>query len=70
MATKAQIEFRKENVLTYLDTAWKQLGQAQQMLAPKTELWNQIHKLDSDIEDMMDELSLGRYDEDSLAVPR
>lgn len=66
---RAKIELRKANVITYLKTAWEQLGQAQQILAPKTELWNQIHLIDSDIEDMLDELNEGGYDEDSLGVP-
>ena len=38
------------------------------VLAPKTELWNQIHQFDSEIEDIMDELKEGGYDEDSLKV--
>lgn len=66
--TKREIELRKANVQTYLKTAWEQLGQAQSVLAPKTELWDQIHRLDSEIEDIMDELKEGGYDEDSLKV--
>lgn len=68
--TPQDVEYRKANVLTYLNAAWQQLGQAQLMLAPKTELWNQIHRMDSDIEDMMDELKEGGYDKDSLSVQR
>jgi hypothetical protein len=68
--TKRNVELRKANVLTYLKTAREQLGQAQDVLAPKTELWNQIGKLDCEVEDIMDELKEGGYDEDSLRVPR
>jgi hypothetical protein len=70
MTKQEQIELRKANVLTYLKTAWEQLGQAQSMLAPKTELWNQIHQMDSELEDIMEELKEGGYDKDSLAAIR
>lgn len=68
--SKEQQEYRKANVLTYLKMAREHIGQAKLMLAPKTELWNQIHTLDFEFEDILCLILKGEYDDDSFGVYR
>jgi hypothetical protein len=64
-------EMKKAAVLGHLKTAWEQICAAEEILAGRCELRNQIYSVfDSPLEDVMEEIKDGNFDDDFRLIDR